>query len=92
MSGFVSLATMLEGWFKPLRDLAEELCQRAKHAFFQTPWDDLAPDQRRSVARQRDYQYDPGMETNRKFWRDFVECKNAVERQMMRGAGHPPTK
>jgi len=83
MSDFDSLTTALEDWFdKPLCDLPEAVRERIKQDFFPMPWDDLSPDQRRSVAAQLDYQNDPATEGDRKFWWDFIERKRALEKQI----------
>lgn len=83
MSGFDSLTTALEGMYdKPLRDLPKDLQKRIEQDFSPMPWDDLSPDQRRSVAQQWDYQNDPATEQDRQFWWDFIARKGAIEEQI----------
>lgn len=83
MSGFDSLTTALEGMYdKPLRDLPKDLQKRIEQDFSPMPWDDLSPDQRRSVAQQWDYQNDPATEQDRQFWWDFLVRKDAIEKQI----------
>lgn len=82
-NNFSSLAAILEGWFeKPLIDLPEELRQRVKYEFLPLCWDDLAPDQRRSVSLQWDYQHDPSTEQERTFWFEFHRRRNAIKKQI----------
>lgn len=72
MSDFNSLTLALEEWLdKSLSDMPDEVRQRIKQDFGPIPWDDLNPDQRRSVALQKDYQHDPATEQDRQYWWDF---------------------
>ncbi|MBV1930488.1 MAG: hypothetical protein KUG71_02125 [Porticoccaceae bacterium] len=69
MTAFDSLVTVLDGWFETsLADLPDELSQRVQSDFFPMTWDELIPDQRRSVAQLCDYQNDPNMEANQEYW------------------------
>jgi len=83
MSSFDSLTAALEGGFdKPLRDLPKDMQKRIEQDFFPMPWDDLSPDQRRSVAQQWDYRHDPATEQDRQFWWGFFLRKDAIEKQI----------
>ena len=46
------------------------------------PWDKLSADQRRSVALQLDYQHDPATEQDQKFWWDFFERVDGMNKQI----------
>lgn len=83
MSTFDSLTLAFEDWFDTaLCDLPENLRQRVKKEFPPVPWDDLAADQRRSGALQRDYQHDPATEEDRKFWWDFFQRVDSLKEQI----------
>lgn len=83
MSEFDSLTFALEKWFdKPLSAIPREAQERIERDFRPMPWDDLSPDQRRSVAHQYDYQHDPTTEQERQYWWDFFCRKEALENQI----------
>lgn len=78
----MSLLDSLRGSFdQPLSDLDEAQRLRAEKAFYPLRWDDLAPNQRETLARQLDYVADPANEAERQ--RDWdLECQiGAVEKQ-----------
>ncbi len=78
-----SLTDALEGWFKKsFHDLPNPLRRRVISDFRPFSWNDLPPDQRRSLARQFDYQRDPATEGHRKYWFDFYACSNDLRRQI----------
>lgn len=81
---FVSLAEVLEEWFdKPIEGLPDEQRRRVEKDFSPLPWDQLSPDQRRSVAAQWDHQKDPAMEGSRQYWWDFYQRKITLEKQIV---------
>ena len=83
MEEFDALSTALEDWFeRPLTDLPDTLRQRVSQEFFPMPWGQLSADQRRSVALQLDYQHDPATEQERKFWWDFFQRIDALNKQV----------
>jgi hypothetical protein len=83
MSKYKPLINELVAWFeKPLGELPEDLRARVLSDFFPMPWDTLSADQRRSMAMQMDYQYDPATETDRKYWWEFFERKTALEKRI----------
>lgn len=80
---FESLAATLHQWFdKPLAGLPAQLRARVERDFFPMPWDELAPEQRRSMARQWDYLHDPANAELRKYWREFFRRKDDIQRQI----------
>ncbi len=82
-ASFESLTVALEVWFdKPNEDMPDELRHRVETDFSPMPWDDLSPDQRRSVAAQWDYQHDPAMESERQYWWDFYQRMQALENEI----------
>ncbi|GEM_PF-2016426 len=83
MSDFNSLTFALEEWFdKPLSDIPGKVQKLIKQDFSPMPWDDLHPDQRRSVALQLDYQHDPDTDEERQYWSDFFWRKDALEKKI----------
>lgn len=83
MREFDSLTLALENWFDtPLCDLPNALRQRINLEFLPMPWNSFSADQRRSVTLQLDYQHDPATEQDQRFWWDFFERKNALEKQI----------
>lgn len=63
---FESLEAALEGWFdRPLAELPDALRHRVETDYSPMPWDNVSPDNRRSVAAQWDYQNDPAFEDSR---------------------------
>ena len=80
---FSSLIVALELWFdKPIEEFPVELRRRVKKGFSPMLWNDLSPNQRRSVAAQWDYQHDPVMESDRQYWWDFYQRMQALEDQI----------
>jgi len=80
---FVSLVEVLGEWFgTPLESLPDEQRRRVRKNFFPMPWDDLSPEQRRSVAMQWDYQNDPAMEGDRQYWWDLFIRKEKLKKQI----------
>lgn len=59
--------------------MSGEVLQSIKQDFSPMLWDDLSPDQRRSVAVQLDYQHDFATEHDRKFWWDFFIRMDGIE-------------
>ena len=82
-ASFESLTVALDVWFdKPQDELPDEQRYRVETDFFPMPWNDLSPDQRRSVAAQWDYQHDPVMESDWQNWWDFYQRMQALEDQI----------
>lgn len=82
-ASFNSLIVALDVWFdKPMEGLPDELRHRVETDFSPMPWDNLSPDQRRSVAAQWDYQHDPAMENDRQYWWDFYQHMQSLEAQI----------
>lgn len=90
---FNSLIVALDVWFdKPMEGLPDELRHRVETDFSPMPWNNLSPDQRRSVAAQWDYQHDPAMENDRQYWWDFYQRMQTLESQIEKwGAISIPT-
>jgi len=83
MPDFESLTIALEACFGlPLGDLPDKLRQRVEQEFFPMSWDKLSVDQRRSLALQMDYKHDPSTEQDQKFWWDFYERTDRIEKQI----------
>lgn len=83
MSTFDALTFALEDWFNTsLSDLPDSARRRVEQEFFPMPWDSLSADQRRSVALQLDYQHDPATEQDQKFWWDFFERVDTLQKQV----------
>ncbi len=83
MSEFDSLTLALEEWFdRPLGDLPEALRLRAGKELKPHRWDELAPEQRRTLALQLDYQHDPATEREREYWWDFFHRMSALEAEL----------
>lgn len=81
MEGFHQPDAKTSPAFEPLTELIEQyatgkfeampvsLRERVAQAFFPMPyWDQLAPDQRRSLAQQNDVQHDPALEPENEYW------------------------
>ena len=81
MEGFHQPDAKTSPTFEPLTELIEQyamgkfeampvhLRERVAQAFFPMPhWDQLAPDQRRSLAQQNDVQQDPALEPENEYW------------------------
>lgn len=80
---FRSLTLALESDFdKPLGELSEVLRQRVVQEFFPLPWDELSVDQRKSAARQLDYQHDPATAQDRQLWWDISQRRRQLEKQI----------
>lgn len=80
---FTSLTLALENWFdKTLAELPLSLRLRVEEEFLPLPWDELAPEQRRSGTLQRDYQNDPATEGDRKYWWDFFQREDGLKQQV----------
>jgi len=83
MAPFDSLTLALEAWFdRPLGDLPEGLRLRAEAELMPLRWEDLSPDQRRSVALQLDYQHDPATAQDRQFWWDHFQRQDDLKAQI----------
>jgi len=83
MSNSDSLTKALEDWFeKPLSDLAYELRKRVKQDFFPMCWDDLHPEQRRSIAQQWDYQHDPANDQEQELWWELYNRIDKLKQQI----------
>jgi|GEM_PF-5760252 len=68
-----ALSDLLDGEVdKPFNSLSESLKKIVREAFFPMKWDDLVPEQRRSLAAQYDYQYDPAREEEHEFYWESV--------------------
>jgi hypothetical protein len=67
---FEPLLKLIEPYInEPFANLPDSLRVRVAEAFFPMPqWDDLAPDQRRSLAEQDDNQTDPAKGPEREYW------------------------
>lgn len=83
--------------FEPLTELIEQyatgkfeampvhLRERIAQAFFPMPhWDQLAPDQRRSLAQQNDVQHDPAHEPENEYWWQLTCRTQEVESEIKR--------
>jgi hypothetical protein len=83
--------------FEPLTELIEQyangkfeampvgLRERVAQAFFPMPhWDQLAPDQRRSMAQQNDVQHDPALEPEHEYWWQLTCRTQEVESEIKR--------
>lgn len=81
--GFDSLTDALDGSFeKNLDALPELLHKRVEREFFPHLWDSLSPEQRKQRTLQLDYQNDPAMEQDRKYWWNFFARKYELEKQI----------
>jgi len=67
-----------------LKELPKPLVEEIRDAFFPRNWDDLAPDQRRSVAQQWDRQNDPVFQDETDYWYESYCKKDAIEEQLER--------
>jgi len=67
---FEPLLKLIEPYInEPFANLPDSLRVRVAEAFFPMPqWDDLGPDQRRSLAEQDDNQTDPAKGPEREYW------------------------
>ena len=83
MGNFDSLTWAFEDWFDTsLCDMPNTLRQRVEQEFYPMPWDKLSANQRHSVALQLDYQHDPATEQDQKFWCDFLERVDSLNKQI----------
>ena len=80
---------------EPFANLPEALRVRVAEAFFPMPqWDDLGPDQRRSLAEQDDNQTDPARGPEREYWWELAcqvsETKESITKwQLMNDRALP---
>lgn len=97
MEGFHRPELKTDQAFKPLTGLIEQyatgkfeampvsLRERVAQAFFPMPhWDQLAPDQRRSLAQQNDFQHDPALEPENEYWWQLTCKTHEVESEIKR--------
>lgn len=83
MSDFESLEKKLEGWFsKSFHELPSPLKRLVIPGFKPFSWDDLSPDQRRTLTNHRDYRYDPATESHQTYWFDFEAKRQELENQL----------
>lgn len=83
MSDFESIEKKLDGWFsKSFHELPSPLKRLVIPSFKPFSWDDLSPNQRRSLTNQRDYQYDPATESHQTYWFDFEAKRQELEDQL----------
>ncbi len=80
---------------EPFANLPDSLRVRVTEAFFPMPqWDDLGPDQRRSLAEQDDNQTDPARGPEREYWWELAcqvsETKESIAKwQLMNDRALP---
>ena len=80
---------------EPFANLPDSLRVRVTEAFFPMPqWDDLGPDQRRSLAEQDDNQTDPARGPEREYWWELAcqvsETKESITKwQLMNDRALP---
>ena len=80
---------------EPFANLPDSLRVRVAEAFFPMPqWDDLGPDQRRSLAEQDDNQTDPARGPEREYWWELAcqvsETKESITKwQLMNDRALP---
>jgi hypothetical protein len=97
MEGFHQPDAKTSPAFEPLTELIEQyatgkfeampvsLRERVAQAFFPMPhWDQLAPDQRRSMAQQNDVQHDPALEPENEYWWQLTCRTQEVESEIKR--------
>ncbi len=97
MEGFHQPDAIKSPAFEPLTELIEQyangkfeampvhLRERVAQAFFPMPhWDQLAPDQRRSLAQQNDAQHDPALEPENEYWWQLTCRTQEVETEIKR--------
>lgn len=97
MEGFHQPDAKTSPAFEPLTELIEQyargkfeampvhLRERVAQAFFPMPhWDQLAPDQRRSLAQQNDVQHDPALEPENEYWWQLTCRTQEVESEIKR--------
>lgn len=78
-----SLTAALASCFKKsFHDLPNPLRRRVIYDFKPFSWDELHPDQRRSLARQIDYQRDPATKGHQEYWFNFYSEQNDLRRQI----------
>jgi hypothetical protein len=93
---FEPLLKLIEPYInEPFANLPEALRVRVAEAFFPMPqWDDLGPDQRRSLAEQDDNQTDPARVPEREYWWELAcqvsETKESITKwQLMNDRALP---
>ena len=93
---FESLLKLIEPYInEPFATLPDSLRVRVADAFFPMPqWDDLGPDQRRSLAEQDDNQTDPARGPEREYWWELAcqvsETKESITKwQLMNDRALP---
>ena len=97
MEGFHQPDAKTSPTFEPLTELIEQyamgkfeampvhLRERVAKAFFPMPhWDQLAPNQRRSLAQQNDVQQDPALEPENEYWWQLTCRTHEVESKIKR--------
>jgi hypothetical protein len=97
MEGFHQPDAEASPSFEPLTKLIEQyatgkfeampvhLRERVAQAFFPMPhWDQLAPDQRRSLAQQNDVQHDPAIQPENEYWWQLTCRTQEVESEIKR--------
>ena len=83
MSGREPLADMLEPWFDTqLRELPKAIQERIEADFFPMPWDQLSPEQRRTVAEEWDERHAPGCARSGELAWGLVADKARIESQI----------
>lgn len=83
MAAYNSLEQVLDGWFGcSFAELPNPLKRRVIADFHHFKWDELSPDQRRSLARQHDYERDPATADHREFWFNFYAGLHDLDREI----------
>lgn len=83
MPDFESLEAKLEKWFgESSHELPASLRALVMSAFEPFSWDELSPDQRRSLTNQLDYKNDPATDTHQKYWFSFGVKRRELEAEL----------
>lgn len=83
MNVYDSLEKALDAWFgRSFNELPNPLRRRVIADFLVANWDNLTPDERRSVAQQHDYQHDPATNDHREFWFNFYANLQDLEQEI----------
>lgn len=83
MPNYLPIKVDLDLWFDhKLDDLPAPLKDRVKLELGPIQWDRLTAEGRRSLARQRDYEQDPGTEAHRKYWFNFYARISEKEKHL----------